>query len=500
MTQGFTAQNRCLTLGRGINTDFTATEVNKVAYDRGFYVAFREAGFDSVRFFIRQGWPPEFYKAAVDDAMELGLKVVIVPFSMYCWGKGHLVTWWGEMAEFYRGYPAELVFEVLNEPKMAGHPDGKEAETMAWYGDCIREIRRSNPTRLLAVGGPHFNGVKLLTQYVTPEYLDYALDDGTGFADDPNTWGVFHCYHPRGFTHGARDQDINRDHPGWRDEILADLDEAVAWSRTYGKRVYLSEWGARLNHEIGHVEEYTAFMVPELAKRGIEWSYYCGVFSNAWPYGLYDSEWGFEGVEGVVRNLTGREPPREVPPTNQIVNPDFQLDLADWNSSQYVIKGTADGQGVNGSRAIRVHVPFVPQETFAPEMRRKMTPSLYQQYEPDWQFRVQGKVQAGKYTIQLRQGNTYRISFYARCESGTARLQVQLGHAPDNNPVIWTSDTVTVDDELKPYGLTYEHATPSVRNVRFSFNFLDRHSQIILDDIELRGGRAVGSRQSVSVD
>ena len=183
------------------------------------------------------------------------------------------------------------------------------------------------------------------------------------------------------------------------------------------------------------------------------------------------------------------EPPADVTPTNQIVNPDFQLDLADWNSSEYAIKGTADGQGVHGSRAIRMHVPLVPQETLDPEIRRKKTPPLYQQYEPDWQFRVKGNIQANKYTIQLREGSIYGISFYARCAAGTARLRIQLGHAPDNDPVIWTSEEITVDNELKIVELEYEHAVHSVRNVRFSFNFLDRHSEIILDQIELRGRR-----------
>ena len=156
MTQDFTEQNKSLTLGRGVNTDFTTTEVNKVAYDKGFYIAFKAAGFDSVRFFIKQGWSPEFYKPAVDDALELGFKIVLVPFSMYCWGKDHLIQWWGEMAEYYKDYPADLVFEVMNEPKMAGHYDGEEAETMRWYGACIQKIRISNPTRLLTVGGPPF--------------------------------------------------------------------------------------------------------------------------------------------------------------------------------------------------------------------------------------------------------------------------------------------------------------------------------------------------------
>ena len=380
MTQNFTEQNKSLTLGKGINTDFTATEVNKVAYDKGFYTAFKAAGFDSVRFFIKEGWSPEFYQPAIDDALELGLVVVVVPFSMYCWGKESFVAWWDEIAEYYEDYPAELIFEVFNEPKMAGHPDGKEAETMTWYADCIQEIRKSNPTRVIAVGGPHYNGVKLLTEYVTPEYLSYTLEDGSGFTDDPNIWGVFHCYHPPGFTHSKVDQDLNKDYPNWRETILADLEEAVAWSQKHKKRVYLSEWGTRLSHEIQHIEAYTAFVVPELTKRNIEWSYYCGVFHNAWPYGLYNSELGFAGVEKVVKNLTGKEPPVDVPPTNQIVNPDFQMDLADWNTTPFAVKGTADGQGINGSRAIRVHVPFIAEEYMDPETRHKNAPALYQQF------------------------------------------------------------------------------------------------------------------------
>ena len=483
MAQNFTESNKALTLGSGVNTDFTTTEVNKVAYDKGFYIAFKDAGFDSVRFFIKQGWCPEFYRPAVDDALKLGLKVVLVPFSMYCWGKGHLVQWWGEVAEYYKDYPAELVFEVMNEPKMAGHSDGEESETMHWYGACIQEIRKSNPTRLLAVGGPHFNGVEFLTEYVTPEYLSYTLEDGTGFADDPNIWGVFHCYHPKSFTHGAIDQDINKDHPNWKQIIIADLEEANAWSKKHNKRIYLSEWGTRLNHKKKYVEEYTAFVVTELAKRNIEWSYYCGVFNNAWPYGLFNSEWGFAGVEEIVRNLTGKEPPKEVPPTNQIVNSDFMLDLTDWNTSEYAIMGTADEQGVDGTRAIRVHVPF----TYEPDIGRKIIPSLYQQYEPDWKFRVMGKEQANKYTIQLRENRVYDISFHARCEVGTARFQLQLGQAPDNEPIIWTSEEIRVDSTLNKYEIKYQHSIPSVHNVRFSFIFLDRHSEIILDQIELRG-------------
>ena len=57
-------------IGQGINLDFATTEVNKIGYHAAYYDVFKAAylhetplskvpspGFDSVRFFVKQGWP-----------------------------------------------------------------------------------------------------------------------------------------------------------------------------------------------------------------------------------------------------------------------------------------------------------------------------------------------------------------------------------------------------------------------------------------------------------
>lgn len=90
--------------------------------------------------------------------------------------------------------------------------------------------------------------------------------------------------------------------------------------------------------------------------------------------------------------------------------------------------------------------------------------------------------------IQLRQGNTYDISFYAKCNTGNTQLKVQLGHA-GGDPVLWTSESVAIDSDLKKFELSYVHETESVENGRFSIIFGDRHSEVILDDIKLIGAR-----------
>ena len=104
------------TIGQGVNLDFTTTEVNKVGYDPGFYEAFGAAGFDSVRFFVKHGQGPRVYKRTIDDALDRGLTVVITIFSGKTNGKEAFVEFWREYAEFYRLYPKELVFEIMNEP------------------------------------------------------------------------------------------------------------------------------------------------------------------------------------------------------------------------------------------------------------------------------------------------------------------------------------------------------------------------------------------------
>jgi hypothetical protein len=68
-------------------------------------------------------------------------------------------------------------------------------------------------------------------------------------------------------------------------------------------------------------------------------------------------------------------------------------------------------------------------------------------------------------------------------------LSVQLGVAPENETVLWTSEQVEINTELTKYEFTYKHDSTTVDNVRFSIIFSERHSEIILDEIKLIGTR-----------
>ncbi len=482
------AQENWPSIGPGINLDFTTTEVNKVGYDPGFYEAFQSAGFESVRFFVKHGHAPEEYKQAIDDALDRGLTVVITVFSAKTNGKKAFVEFWREYAEFYRMYPKELVFELMNEPEMAGHEGAKKNKygnyewgdddskaVMDWIGEAIVAVRNISPIRVLAIGGTGHNNVEYI-KYVSPEYLDYRLPDGTGFKEDKNIWGVFHLYRPSGWAHSGDYVRLEKINPDWKDQVVQHLDEADNWSKKYNKKVLLSEWGTRMYNDHNDMKTYFRFLVKESAKRDIDWMYYCGVFNNAWPFALYSSEKGWDESADLVEALTGVKP-TIVPPTSQINNSSFDIDTDHWYSTEQVSIGTADGQGVNGSRAMRCMVAFVKVNNIP------HTPSIYQQSPSKWKWKLKGGM------LQLRKGNTYNISFFAKTPVNKTKLSVQLGVAPDNVIILWTSDQVEINTELTKYEFTYIHESKSVEDVRFSFLFTERHSEIIFDDIKLRGTR-----------
>ena len=470
----------------GVNLDFTTTEVNKVGYDPGFYEAFHAAGFKSIRFFVKHGQKPQVYKKAIDDALDKGFTVVITAFSAKTNGKENFVDFWRTYGEFYKMYPRELIFELMNEPEMAGHPnaaklkvaghkhkwtDAESKVVMEWIGEAVIAIRESNPTRILAIGGMGHNNVRYI-KYVSSEYLDYKLADGTGFDEDKNIWGVFHLYVPAGWSHSGRPVTLKQINPDWKKEVKENLDETVKWSKQQNKKVILTEWGTRMYNDYEDMKTYFKFMVDETAKRDIEWIQYCGVFNNSWDFALYSSEKGWDETAELVEILTGVHP-TVVPPTSQIINSGFDIDTDHWYTTEQVTLGTADGQGVNGSRAMRCQVAFI----------KPNDPVVYQQTPSNWKF----PVKAGM--LQLRQGNTYTISLYAKTTGYKTKLSVQLGVAPDNETILFTSEKIEINTELTKYEFMYKHDTETVEDARFSILFTDRHSEIILDDIKLRGKR-----------
>ena len=172
-------------------------------YSAGDFAHIKAEGFDHVRLPIawnhHTGPGPDFklsdeiYGKAdflVTNALANGLNVImdIHHFDDFTTdlaaNSSKFYALWRQIAAHYAKSPAGVAFELLNEPKDA-------ATTTAMnpiYAETIRQIRRSNPGRVIFVGPGKWNQVG--------ELPDLRLPD-----DDENLIVTLHCYDPFYFTH-----------------------------------------------------------------------------------------------------------------------------------------------------------------------------------------------------------------------------------------------------------------------------------------------------------
>ena len=307
-------------LAIGINVDLAPPGgpiPRKNTYKPAYFDACKAAGFRSIRMFFSAWAPPELYKDIVEDALERDLPIVLCMWGKAAWisnpdpGMREFVRLWENYAEFFKDYPKELIFELLNEPSGIQWPNGLTDEKAIQYINAvIPAIRAIDADRIIGLSGPALNEAEELAQYVTPEHLTYELEDGTGFEEDTNLLGIVHMYYPYSFSHNTVSlQNI----PGWRDEVTEALEFPRDWSRTYGKRVVLTEWGAFAPplHTNNDFRTYLQFIYDTCVSFEIGSMYYSVGFNDDWNFTILHTRNGWNQVALDV--LTGVEDP-PVPP------------------------------------------------------------------------------------------------------------------------------------------------------------------------------------------
>ena len=276
-------------LGRGMNIGNALEGPREGAWgvmiQDYYFPLIRKAGFDSVRLPIK--WSahaelsapyaidPEFMAridAVVDQALRAGLAVVInihhfeemdkAPLD----NRARLAGLWRQIATHFRGRSEDVVFEILNEPNTA--------QTAPLWNETLRlaltEIRASNPTRAVIVGGVNWNNITTLATLDLP-------------AEDRYLIGTYHYYNPFHFTHqGAEWVEGASD---WTDTawegnaadlaaVRADFDLATAWGTQNKRPVYMGEFGAYSRAEMDARARWTAAVAREAEQRGFSWAYW----------------------------------------------------------------------------------------------------------------------------------------------------------------------------------------------------------------------------------
>ena len=178
---------------------------------------------------------------AVKAALQAGL-VVIVDFHHYegmfedpSRHKTRFLAIWRQVAEHFKGYPDELIFEILNEP----HDNLKIDQWNRIYRQALRIIRAFHPTRPVIIGPADWGGAKGLHELTIPK-------------GDPNLILTFHHYQPYKFTHQGAPWDKNAPPVGARylaseedlKEIRDQFEMAERAAKKHNLPVLMGEFGA----------------------------------------------------------------------------------------------------------------------------------------------------------------------------------------------------------------------------------------------------------------
>jgi endoglucanase len=284
-------------LGRGVNVmnkdpiwkSLTETQFREEYFQRIHAVGFRHVRI-SLKPIIFGGLDtedhirPEWF-AALDWAMEKALaQKLMVVFDLHehlamgldpQGNKKRYLTAWSQIAERYKNAPAEVLFELLNEPH-------KELTPVLWNQylvETLQLVRQSNPRRTVIIGPGHYNTINELEKLVLPE-------------DDRNLIVTVHYYSPMAFTHQGATW-IDQQYPigiSWngtpeeRQSIGAAFDKAQEWARRHNRPLYLGEFGVYDTADMPSRVRWTAEIVRQAERRGWSWGYW----QFAGRFGVYD--------------------------------------------------------------------------------------------------------------------------------------------------------------------------------------------------------------------
>lgn len=240
---------RCMNLGNALEAPVEG-EWGYTIRNRDFQTL-ANAGFDTVRIPIR--WskhanhrPPYKINPAfmsrvqtlVAQAQRAGLGVIIdihhynALTSNPKREQARFLGLWSQIAASFANAPANVYFEVLNEPKDKLSP----AKLNALYAKVIPLIRSTNPTRKLIIGGSPWNNLESVEQVAWPR--------------DKNLVATIHYYGPHAFTHQGAEWENPQKPIGvhWGNKAdIAELNSSFARAKRFatasGLPVFIGEFG-----------------------------------------------------------------------------------------------------------------------------------------------------------------------------------------------------------------------------------------------------------------
>jgi len=286
-------------LRRGVNMGNMLEAPNEgdwgLTVQEEYFDLIKDAGFDFVRLPVKwnghaaEAAPytidPEFF-FRIDEVVDWALKrnlTVIIDLHNYDemmsdpWGNtDRFLDIWRQLAEHYKDYPVNVLFELLNEPN-------SQLDAAMWNENisaALQIIRETNPTRDVVIGPVQWNAYDWISTLDIP--------------DDEHLIVTFHYYLPFQFTHqGAEWVDGSGPWLGtsWdaTDEqkaaVTSNFDLVADWAKRHGNiRILLGEFGAYSKAPQDSRVRWTTFVREQAEAHGFAWAYW----EFGAGFGVYD--------------------------------------------------------------------------------------------------------------------------------------------------------------------------------------------------------------------
>lgn len=416
----------------------------------------KEAGFDTVRIPVRwsahTGGSPDylinepFFRRVTDvinQALANDLQLILNVHHFEALNedpdgnRAKFLALWDQIASRYKDLPDSVYFEIVNEPN--AHFKGDLMRAIVT--EAFWQIRETNPTRILMMGGDNWSGINSLPSIPT--------------IDDPNQVHTFHYYDPFKFTHQkASWTDLENSgtvrwgSPADKDELTQAAAKARRAQADLGFPVFLGETGAYEKAPYEDVVQYTDATRKAFEEAGISWCVWN--FTATFPfYDSTSSRW--DGRKLAALGLSPNGALIETPPpkpradtkTNSLdrtidelrreLGTDGALMMAPEadNLTSYgeIEANVVNDDGVPGGRALDIIVPRAGQNP--------------------WDGGVSGGL-----TADIKKGDTLVMAFWAKSIEGPgeiANVGLQMNAAPYT--AIDQLMSVNIEPTWQPYAV-----------------------------------------------
>ncbi len=252
-------------------------------FQKKYYEAVKNQGFNHIRLLVCfQNYSNEngtlnleLIAEAVNNALQSGLMVVLCFYRSCYKEKEKFLKIWEQVAAYFKDYPEELMFELVNGPCGTSDEYLNEVQLAA-----VETVRKTNPTRGIALAPNQGNGTWKMLAVEWPQ-------------NDQNCFLSVHNYYMEEFTRQGLPWGETR-RAGYvefstyvANQIKEHLDFCGDYQMLYGKTVWISECGVCLKE--AHASEASKY-VEHITKK-------CATFKLPYAYWEFNQDFGLFDME-----------------------------------------------------------------------------------------------------------------------------------------------------------------------------------------------------------